>query len=459
MAYLRRIVPNLDVFRRVEETYLTGATAHGVTLTLVSYVLMAALAVFECSAYLYPSTLTTVLVDVNNEESLLINFNITMLALPCNLLSIKMYDQLGWFSQRKNIEIWMTRLHMSNGKLIAGEKTSMTGMEIKEVTIDEIEDDSDDDYMRYGLNLEGGEEFENELKKYDYTLIAFYTSWCRWCKALGPIFFKAAEEFDHEMLKEQKNIKARFASIDCETYSETCDRYKVVAYPTLLIFHRDGPIYPVYNGERTAKNLVKFLLDAVIKEEISIENTHHDQACLVEGVVTVPRVPGTFQIEAVSSEHDISPQMANLSHIVHSLHFGESLDSNLERRLHEKQQFLMHPLNGKEFLLSKRHLAPQHYIQIVTAFYEFGDGSQVKCYQFTSQNRIAEYKVEQIPHAKFSYVLSAVSIVMDQRRSSFYSFITSLLAIVGGAFTVVSLLNTTMDTVGVQLKKSLGKFH
>jgi len=151
------------------------------------------------------------------------------------------------------------------------------------------------------------------------------------------------------------------------------------------------------------------------------------------------------------------PQMANLSHFVHKLQFGQTLDPRLERRLPEKHRNLMHPLNNKFFLLPMIHQAPQHFINIVTTSFEFGNGLQMLAYQFTSQNRNAHYANDQIPEAKFTWELSPVSVQVSQRRTPFYSFMTYLLAIIGGAFSMISLLTTAMDTVSVQVKKALGK--
>jgi len=325
-------------------------------------------------------------------------------------------------------------------------------LDVKDVSDTEIEVDI---WGHHALDLRGEEHFDKELEAYDYTLINFYTRWCLWCKAMVTTYEKAAEEFDSQMQKEHKNIKAKFASVNCENYDTLCSKYKVIAYPTLLIFNHRAPIYPAYDGPKDVESLVNFLKDAVVNAEVAEPDTYHDHACRVEGALTVPRVPGNFHIEARSSNQDISPQMANLSHTVHTLQFGEKIDPSLERRLQKKQQLLLYPLNGKDFILEKRHLAPQHYIQVVTTLYDLGDGTQIQSYQFTSQNRIAEYTNEEIPEAKFSYVLSPVSVVVNQRKTPFYSFITSLLAIVGGAFTMISLLNTTLDKFGDHLKKNI----
>jgi len=461
MADLRKFVHKLDLFRRIDEEYLTSATAHGATFSLISYLLMIALGLFEFSAYLSSTTTTSVLVDVNMEQSLLIKFNITMLALPCKLLAVETYDELSWGRQSAQGDVQMTRIHMAHGNYIIGAKLPSNWKELDEKKHDVDTKDVADEQIEvdiwghHALDLRGEKHFDEELEIYHYTLINFYTRWCLWCKAMVATYEKAAVEFDSLMLKEHKHIKAKFASVNCENFGSLCTKYRVIAYPTLIIFNHKDPIYPAYDGARNVKSLVKFLKDAVINAEVAVPETYHDHACRIEGVLKVPRVPGNFHIEAASTDQDMSPQMANLSHTVHTLQFGERVDPALEHRLEKKQQLLLHPLNGKDFILHKRHLAPQHYIQVVTTLYDLGDEKQIQAYQFTSQNRIAEYTNEEIPEAKFSYVLSPVSVVVNKRRTPFYSFITSLLAIVGGTFTMISLLNTILDKFGDHLKKHI----
>jgi len=196
-----------------------------------------------------------------------------------------------------------------------------------------------------------------------------------------------------------------------------------------------------------------------MNDETPVEDVSYDHGCRIRGFLNVPRVPGNFHIEASSVDHDLSPQMANLSHIVHNLQFGETLLPHLERRLPASHQFLMHPLDEKEFLLPEIHQAPQHYISIVTALYEFRGGSNINSYQFTSQNRIAKYSVDEIPEAKFSYEISPVSVLVSQCRTPLYSFITYILAIIGGTYSMISLIEIGVGTVGVTLKRSLGKLN
>lgn len=58
----------------------------------------------------------------------------------------------------------------------------------------------------------------------------------------------------------------------------------------------------------------------------------------------------------------------------------------------------------------------------------------------------------QVPEAKFSYDLSPMSVHVKERRRKWYDFLTSVLAIVGGTFTVVGVLDNVLFRVIKQKK-------
>lgn len=205
--------------------------------------------------------------------------------------------------------------------------------------------------------------------------------------------------------------------------------------------------------------LVEYLKKAVLEGETQIPTTFHDLACRVEGFIEVARVPGNFHVEARSTTQDISPSMANLSHIVHNLQFGEKLDPALKSKLPKKQQFLIHPMNGESFVVDQIHTAPQHHINVLTTIYEFDSDHNVKSYQFSAQYQVAILSEDHVPEAKFSYELSPVSVIVSQTGKPLYSFLTSLFAIIGGTFTVISLLDGTVETLNIRLKRSIGKLN
>ena len=76
--------------------------------------------------------------------------------------------------------------------------------------------------------------------------------------------------------------------------------------------------------------------------------------CEVSGHLMVNRVPGNFHLEAGSKSHSMNPVMANLTHRVHHLSFGDPLPefSRKYKRIlkqvpEEHKQF--NPLDGQLF--------------------------------------------------------------------------------------------------------------
>ena len=79
-------------------------------------------------------------------------------------------------------------------------------------------------------------------------------------------------------------------------------------------------------------------------------------------------------------------------------------------------------------------------------------------YQYTITN--AQYHDnENLPSAKFTYDLSPMQVVLNERRIPLYHFLTSVCAIIGGVFTVIGLFDSVMFFgLGTLAKKTeLGK--
>jgi len=198
MGRLQTCIRKLDIFRQIDEAYLSTATAYGGTLSLLAFAMVAILFSLELSSYISSSTSANVLLDVNQDESLLIKFNITMLALPCKFVAIDVYDRFGWNRQRISSDVVMKRIHFSKGREITGAeipKDRGRGHEFiaKDFEKQEIEVDEEG---HHALDLRGDDVFNRELLQHEYTLVNFYTPWCHWCRALAPTYEAAAVEFD-----------------------------------------------------------------------------------------------------------------------------------------------------------------------------------------------------------------------------------------------------------------------
>jgi hypothetical protein len=54
------------------------------------------------------------------------------------------------------------------------------------------------------------------------------------------------------------------------------------------------------------------------------------------------------------------------------------------------------------------------------------------------------YADEGVPEAKFMYDITPMAVLVEKKSRHFYDYITSLLAILGGTFTVVSLIDNSI---------------
>mmetsp|Transcript_20193 Transcript_20193/g.28765 ORF Transcript_20193/g.28765 Transcript_20193/m.28765 type:complete len:570 (+) Transcript_20193:86-1795(+) len=194
-----------------------------------------------------------------------------------------------------------------------------------------------------------------------------------------------------------------------------------------------------------------FYSDKIMDEWI--EKDH--PGCEVSGYLLLDRAPGNFHIFARSEEHDLVPQMTNLSHHVIELSFEDFYEGTVMTRkrsadglpLHLKQK--VNALDGATFTTLNLHEAYHHYIKLVSTNFETGSSSKKngRVYQMVVKSQIAYYQSKVIPIAKFQYDYSPVSVTHRVKSRKWYDYMTSLLAIVGGMFTVIGMLEGSLNAM------------
>merc|ERR1711920_1093391 len=143
----------------------------------------------------------------------------------------------------------------------------------------------------------------------------------------------------------------------------------------------------------------------------------------------------------------------NVSHHVHHFSFGEAPRRSIHALPSEYKRHV-NPLDGKTFAVDKFHKAPSHFIKVVhTRFADTG----VRSYQQTHQWSVRTIQRKTIPQAKFSYDLSPVEVVVRKGERRWYDFVTSVFAIIGGAFTVMSMTSGVLNFASAQFKSSINK--
>ena len=106
----RRNFPSrVDMYRRVPKD-LTEATTLGAFMSVCALVMMGVLFMAESMAYLNAGFMTEIGLDENMDQKLELHFNITLLDLECDLVSVDVWDMLGTNLQNvtKNVEKWQT---------------------------------------------------------------------------------------------------------------------------------------------------------------------------------------------------------------------------------------------------------------------------------------------------------------------------------------------------------------
>ena len=71
----------------------------------------------------------------------------------------------------------------------------------------------------------------------------------------------------------------------------------------------------------------------------------------------------------------------------------------------------------------------------------------ILAYQMVETSQLMKFDEEAVPDARFTYDLSPMSVVVNRKGKKWYEFITSICAIIGGTFTVVSLFNSFLGVL------------
>jgi thiol-disulfide isomerase/thioredoxin len=432
--------------------------------------IMSILFLSETAAFARTRIATSITLDENTQPQLRLNFNITMLDLHCDYVSVDVWDALGTNRQNvtRNVEKWQ----ISEGgdvRLFSGRNR-----EQREVRHEEHDRSLEEMHAEEGVHaIQITEEnWPAFVEENEMAFVDMFAPWCVWCQRLAPTW----EKFAIEVKKLEMPVGVGI--IDCMAQANLCRTQKVMAFPTLRWFQRGEPISPDYKMDRTVQALTGFArrkleMDQKFKEwDKKAAATGEDDAerekkrllfqqsrpehpaCQVSGHLMVNRVPGNFHIEAKSKNHNINSAMANLSHVVHHVSFGEPLDQQSRRTKRilkqvpeEHRQF--NPMDESVYSTTEFHKAYHHYIKVVSTHLNMGtsDANQMMTYQFLEQSQVVMYEEQNVPEARFSYDLSPMSVVVEKEGRKWYDYLTSLCAIIGGTFTTLGLIDAVLYKV------------
>jgi len=464
----------VDFYRRVPKD-LTEATSLGVTMSILALTVMVTLFLAETIAFARTNFVTEISLDDNANPKIKINFNITFRELQCDYLSVDVLDSLGTNRQNitKNVEKW----HLDNEgqrRIFAGRNREQRQVQHEEHDDEVMEAIFDED--ENGVASLKADNFKEYLNQHEMAFINFFAPWCVWCQRLHPTW----EKFSREV--KDKEMPLTVASVDCVENNQLCRENKIFAFPTLRWYAGGNAMSPDYKMDRTVNALIdfakrKFEMNDRFKDwekRTQASNRANDQpkktfsewhgrpdyiGCQVSGHLMVNRVKGNFHVLAKSVSHNINPSMANLSHVVNHLSFGDTeffiKDRKFKRYLKglpkDYQEFT--PMDTTTYQTREFHQAYHHYIKVVSTHFtdksaKSSNGmSADTLYQFIEQSQIVKYSTDDVPEARFSYDLSPMSVLVKTDGLKWYDYLTSLFAIIGGTFTTLGLIDASLYKV------------
>jgi len=435
-------------------------------MTLLAMVTCIVLFVCEMQAFLTCKPSTRIVIDSNQDETLKINFDVTMIDMNCDFVTVGVWDAFG--TDRMNV----TRNVMKQRIDHKGERTghAYTEDEVAELefsdasfTSEELAElDSDwgssSDHFKH-------DNFQGVVDAHDFTMVNFYADWCPHCR----IFATTWGEFEEKVNKREIDAKdadgvaanVRVLKLNCVDFQETCQEQTVRGFPTIRLYRRGAKQkdWAEFHGKRETEHMAIWLRSETLKRHVHSGAGYHDifnEGCRISGYVEVARVPGTVHFQAQNSkEKAVNPAITNVSHIVHHFSFGEA-PRGLIVALPAEYKRHVNPLDGRTFAVDKFHKAPNHFIKVVhTRFEDTG----LRSYQQTHQWSVRTLQRSSTPQAKFSYDLAPVEVVVSKGERRWYDFVTQVFAITGGAFTIFSMSAGFIKTTSVQIKSMLNKHN
>ncbi len=502
MSGRRKWAAKLDMYRKVPGDLLEGSK-QGSIISWITIFTILLLFYKETRDYFTTRIASDLLLDryprhakVDHEELIRATFNITMMDLRCDYVEVDVVSVLG---TNQNVTKFIKKYPIdANGVL--------NFFAARNVRQDDVEVALHDELVVQTLEQlhESGEEavsldettLEYALRENTLLFVDFFASWCSHCQRLAPtweVFAKVMNDATNEMIEdaeedydqnalheaEELSVPVVIAKVDCVTNHVLCLKNEIVAYPTLRLYVNGEPFeHGDYRGQRTVIDLIQFLKEAesilgkegilssdsinsALKKHLDItpeerhwaealERTrhHHQKAewnpdshpgCQIAGKILLKRVPGNFLIQAFSPHLSLVPHMTNVSHEIHHLGFSPVED---DQQVSQSDAFPIgfalssHPLDGNVYVTRNFHEAYHHYIKLITTNDRF--------FQILQSSQLAVYEKEEVPAAKFIIDLSPIAVRYRRESRQWYDYVTSLMAIIGGTFTVVGFVEAAI---------------
>lgn len=445
------------------------STLPGVSLSIAGCFIMFILFILEFNSYLTVDYKYDIVMDEGLDQTMRINFNITVPDLPCEFASVDVSDMTGTRKHNMTSNIYKIRIdHKGRHVGLASEQQLQPAYANDADYGDLPESDA-------VVTMLDESSFEPFLREHHYVAVDYYAPWCIWCQRLEPVWTRVAKTLPSLHYGQ----RMRVASVNCQDHPNLCMKQFIRAYPTIL-FYKDGDVSPVemYFGDRTVEAFVdKFKqlfageTDAVEERKkklheqdkqeaqakgLAIARATGPEGCRLYGHLYVKRVPGNFHVHLANPAYSMDHSLVNATHTVNELWFGEHLSPRDVARIPQSAQLQLysHRLEGEDFTAFHKNHTYVHYIKVVTNAYVQRSGEAVNVYKYTAHS--GEYlETDDLPSIMFRYDLSPMSVRITEAVVPLYHFVTSACAIIGGVFTVIGIIDQLIHQTARAMNKKV----
>jgi len=492
----RKWAAKLDMYRKVPVDLLEGSK-QGSFISWMAIFTILLLFYKETRDYFTANIRPHLMLDrrpklssTDHVELIRADFNITMMDLHCDYVEVDVVSVLG-VNQNVTKDIRKYPID-ANGVMDRFARRNAKQHDIDVAMFDKLVVETLEDLHQDGVEAVNLDEqtLAYALNEYSLVFVDFFASWCSHCQVLAPtweVFARVMNDVSEESEAETKEAENKadrkeakalptpvlVGKVDCVSQHALCMNNEIYAYPTLRLFV-EGKRYKYgdYNGHRTVIDLIHFLkasedtmkndgslpmdkLKAAVEWhlDVSPEEKHWTEAlersrhhlkkqtwdpkshpgCQISGSLLLQRVPGNFYIQAFSPHHDLNPYMTNVSHEIHQLSFSTANDGKKKKHLgllpKDFSVKSLSPFDGNVYVTRELHEAYHHYVKLVT--------TNDKFFQVLQSTQLATYTSTEVPEAKFIIDLSPIAVLYRDESRGWYDYLTSVMAIIGGTFTVV----------------------
>ena len=106
------------------------------------------------------------------------------------------------------------------------------------------------------------------------------------------------------------------------------------------------------------------------------------------------------------------------------------------------------PLDGNVYTTPELHQSFHHYMKIVPTYVDgFRLGRRdLRIFQILPNSQLSLYRSDMVPEAKFAFDLSPIAVSYRKKGRHWYDYCTSIMAIIGGAFTVIGMVESSITS-------------